>query len=56
MPHLCLVPLEELLFCCAGFGYTIASDLRQKEIKFFLRSSPEQMAMRSFLGISSSFA
>ena len=42
------------IFCCADFGSSIALDLQQK-LKPFLHSSKEQMALRSFLGIYSSF-
>jgi len=53
MSHLCVVPLKSL-FCGADFGSTIAFVLQQK-LKPFLHFSQEQMAMRSFPGIYSSF-
>jgi len=49
---LCVVPPQKSIFCCAGFGSTIAFDLQQK-FNFFLHSSKKQMALQSFLGIYS---
>jgi len=54
MPLLCVVPPYKSIFCGASFGFTIASDLQQK-LKLFLRSSHELMAMRSLVGVYSSF-
>jgi len=54
MPLLCVVPPQKSIFCCAYFGFTFALDVQQK-VKLFLHSSKEQMALRSFLGIYSSF-
>jgi len=52
---LCVVPLESLSFVVPTLVLaTIALDLKQK-LKLFLHSSQEQMAMRSFLEIYSSF-
>jgi len=45
----CITP-QNLIFCGADFGSTIALDLRQK-LKLLLHSSQKQMAMRSFRGI-----
>jgi len=56
MPLLCvvLVPPPKYTFCCADFGSAIALDLQQK-LKPFLHSSEEQIALRPFLRIYSSF-
>ena len=54
MPLLCVVPPQKSSFCCAGFGSAIAFDVQQK-VQPFLLSSKEQMALRSFLAIDSSF-
>jgi len=48
------VPPQKSIFCGADFRSAIASDLQQK-LKHFLHSSQQQMAMRSFLEIYSSF-
>jgi len=53
MPLLRGVPHQNFIFGSADFGSTIALDLQQK-LKPFLHSS-QQMAMRSFLAIYSSF-
>jgi len=45
---------QKYIFCGADFGSTIALDLQQK-LKPFLHPSQKQIAMRSFLGIYSSF-
>jgi len=42
------------IFCCADFGYTFALDFQQN-LKAFLYSSKEQMALRAFLRIYSFF-
>jgi len=47
------MPAQKSISFCADFGSTIALDLQQK-LKPFLHSK-EQMALRSFLGIYSSF-
>jgi len=54
MPLLYVVPPEISIFCCANFGSTIALDLQEK-LQPFIHSSKEQTALRSFLGIYSSF-
>jgi len=56
MPLLCVVPTQKYIFCGDDFGSTIDLDLDlQTKVKLFLHSSLEQMAMRYFLGIYSSF-
>jgi len=54
MPLPFVVPTEKSIFCCADFGSKIALDLEQK-LKLLLHSSNDQMALRCFLGIYSSF-
>jgi len=52
-PLMCTSPSKIYLLRCQ-LDSTIALDLQQK-LKRFLNSSSEQMAMRSFIGIYSSF-
>jgi len=54
MPLLCVVPHQNSIFRVTDFGSTITLNLQQK-LKPFLHSYQEQMAMRCFLGIYSSF-
>jgi len=54
MPLLCVAPPQKFIFCCADFGSTFVLDVQQK-LKPFLHSSQVQTALRSFLGIHSSF-
>jgi len=54
MPLLCVVSLRNSIFYGTDFGSAIALDLQQK-LKRSLHSSQEQMPMRFFLGICSSF-
>jgi len=54
MPHLCVLPLEILFFVMSTLVVHCLLDLQQK-LKPFLHSSQEQIAMRSLLGIYSSF-
>jgi len=54
MPPLHVVPPQNFIFCGADFSSMIALDLQQK-LKPFRHSSQQQMAMRSYLGIYSSF-
>jgi len=54
MSLLCAVLPQKSIFCGADFGSTITLDLQHK-LKAFLHSSQEKMAMRSVLGIYSSF-
>ena len=55
VPLLCVVPPQKSIFCCAAdFGSTFVLYVQQK-LKSFLYSSKEQIALRSFFGIYSSF-
>jgi len=54
MPLLCVAPPQKSIFCWADFGSTFVLNVQQK-LKPFLHSSQEQTALRSFLGIYSSF-
>jgi len=54
MTLLCVVPFQKYSFCGGDFGSTTALDLQEK-LKPFLYSSQDQIAMRLFLGIHSSF-
>jgi len=55
MPLLRVVPPQNFTFCGADCGSRISLDLQQK-LKPFLHSYQQQMKMRSFLDIYSSFA
>jgi len=54
MPHLCVATPQKYIFFCDNFGFTFALNVQQK-LKPFLHSAQEQTALRSFLGIYSSF-
>jgi len=54
MTLLCIAPPQKYIFCCGNFGSTFALNVQQK-LKPFQHSSQEQTALRSFLGIYSSF-
>jgi len=54
MPLLRVAHPQNFFFCVADFGSTIALDFQQK-LQPLLRSSQQQMAMQSFLGIYSFF-
>jgi len=54
-PLLCVAPPQKYIFCCTDFGSTFALNVQQN-LKLFLHSSQEQTALRSFIGIYSSFA
>jgi len=54
IPLSCVAPPQKSIFCCVNFGSPFALDVQQK-LQPLLHFYQEQTALRSFLGIYSSF-